>query len=411
MDSDKTIYIIGAGISGLIAAYELEQAGYSPVVLEKSDAVGGRVRTVKKNGYHLDLGFQVLLSAYPLANKYLDFDALRLRRLESGSQIYVDGKRFLIGDALRNIRLLAPTLLADIGSLTDKVKVLALSRRLKKKSLGAIFDSPETSTLEYLRSQGFSEKIIDRFFRPFFSGIFLEPELRTSSRMFEFVYKMFGEGYATIPEQGIGAISKQLKEKLKTTQFQFGQEVKQVTNEHITLGNGQELIHNGVIITANASALVSNMNDQAVEWKSCTCLYFEVERTNIPEGTIALVADKGKLSNNLYAYKDASGKQLLSVTTLKHAGKTNEELTQAIEAEVKEYCGIQRIKHIANFKISEALPDLTHLKMTTSPSESQLTDHIFLAGDVLFNGSLNAAMESGRLAALGILEKKSGIMM
>ncbi len=411
MDSNKTIYIIGAGISGLIAAYELEQAGYSPVVLEKSDAVGGRVRTVKKNGYHLDLGFQVLLSAYPLANKYLDFDALRLRRLESGSQIYVDGKRFLIGDALRNIRLLAPTVLADIGSLTDKVKVLALSRRLKKKSLGAIFDSPETSTLEYLRSQGFSEKIIDRFFRPFFSGIFLEPELRTSSRMFEFVYKMFGEGYATIPEQGIGAISKQLKKKLKTTQFQFGQEVKQVTNERITLGNGQELIHNGVIITANASALVSNMNDQAVQWKSCTCLYFEVERTNIPEGTIALVADKGKLSNNLYAYKDASGKQLLSVTTLKHAGKTNEELTQAIEAEVKEYCGINRIKHIANFRISEALPDLTHLKMTTAPSESQLTDHIFLAGDVLFNGSLNAAMESGRLAALGILEKKSGIMM
>ncbi len=411
MDSNKTIYIIGAGISGLIAAYELEQAGYSPVVLEKADAVGGRVRTVEKNGYHLDLGFQVLLSAYPLANKYLDFDALRLRRLESGSQIYVDGKRFLIGYALRNIRLLAPTLLADIGSLTDKVKVLALSRRLKKKSLGAIFDSPETSTLEYLRSQGFSEKIIDRFFRPFFSGIFLEPELRTSSRMFEFVYKMFGEGYATIPEQGIGAISKQLKKKLKTTQFQFGQEVKQVTNERITLGNGQELIHNGVIITANASALVSNMNDQAIQWKSCTCLYFEVERTNIPEGTIALVADKGKLSNNLYAYKDASGKQLLSVTTLKHAGKTNEELTQAIEAEVKEYCGIQQIKHIANFKISEALPDLTHLKMTTSPSESQLTDHIFLAGDVLFNGSLNAAMESGRLAALGLLEKKSGIMM
>ena len=411
MDSNKTIYIIGAGISGLIAAYELEQAGYTPVVLEKSDAVGGRVRTVKKNGYHLDLGFQVLLSAYPLANKYLDFDALRLRRLESGSQIYVDGKRFLIGDALRNIRLLVPTLLADIGSIGDKVKVMALSRRLKKKSLGAIFDSPETSTLEYLRSQGFSEKIIDRFFRPFFSGIFLEPELRTSSRMFEFVYKMFGEGYATIPEQGIGAISKQLKKKLKTTQFQFGQEVKQVTNERITLGNGQELIHNGVIITANASALVSNMNDQAIQWKSCTCLYFEVERTNIPEGTIALVADKGKLSNNLYAYKDASGKQLLSVTTLKHAGKTNEELTQAIEAEVKEYCGIQQIKHIANFRISEALPDLTHLKMTTSPSESQLTDHIFLAGDVLFNGSLNAAMESGRLAALGLLEKKSGIMM
>ncbi|MAZ96206.1 NAD(P)/FAD-dependent oxidoreductase [Schleiferiaceae bacterium] len=411
MAAKETIYIIGAGISGLIAAYELEQAGYTPVVLEKSDTVGGRVRTVKKNGYHLDLGFQVLLDAYPLANTYLDMDALHLQRLESGSQIYVEGKRYLIGDALRNIRLLVPTLLADIGSLTDKVKVLALSRRLKKKSLNAIFGSPETSTLDYLQSQGFSNKIIDRFFRPFFSGIFLESELRTSSRMFEFVYKMFGEGYATIPEQGIGAISEQLKGKLKTTQFQFGQEVKRVTNEHITLANGEQLNHSGVIITANASQLVSNMKDQTVEWKSCTCLYFEVDTTSIPKGTIALVADKGKLANNLYAYKDASGKQLLSVTTLKHAGKTNEELTQAIEAEVKEYCGIQRIKHIGNFEIPKALPDLTHLKMTTEPSESQLTEHIFLAGDVLFNGSLNAAMESGRLAALGLLEKKSGIMM
>ena len=63
----------------------------------------------------------------------------------------------------------------------------------------------------------------------------------------------------------------------------------------------------------------------------------------------------------MYAYQDASGRQLLSVTTLKDNGKTEQELTQAIEEEVKAYCGIQRIKHIANFRISEALPDLTHL--------------------------------------------------
>jgi hypothetical protein len=289
--------------------------------------------------------------------------------------------------------------------------VFKLNTRLKKKSIDTIFASPETTTLEYLRTLGFSKKMIDRFFRPFFSGIFLEPELRTSSRMFEFVYKMFGEGYATIPEQGIGAISEQLKGKLETTQFQFGQEVKQVTNTHITLENGQELAHSGVIITANASTLVPNMNDQAVQWKSCTCLYFEVDRTNIPEGTIALVAEQGKLTNNMYAYQDASGRQLLSVTTLKDNGKTEQELTQAVEAEVKGYCGIQRIKHIANLKITEALPDLTQLKMTAEPSESQLTEHIFLAGDVLFNGSLNAAMESGRLAAAGLIQKKSGIMM
>ena len=118
--------------------------------------------------------------------------------------------------------------------------------------------------------------------------------------MFEFVYKMFGEGFASIPELGIGAISTQLKEKLKCSEFQFGQEVKQVTNTHIILKNGEKLTHGGVIITVNASALVPNMNDQAIQWKSCTCLYFEVDFTNIPEGTIALVGEQGKLANSMY---------------------------------------------------------------------------------------------------------------
>ena len=105
-------------------------------------------------------------------------------------------------------------------------------------------------------------------------------------------------------------------------------------------------------------------------------------------------------------YQDISGRRLLSVTTLKGTEKTEQELTEAIAAEVKHYCGIQQIKHITNFNITKALPDLTHLKMTAEPSESQLTDHIFVAGDILFNGSLNAAMESGRLAADGLIQKK-----
>ena len=43
--SEKKIYIVGAGLSGLIAALELEKAGLSPVILEASDRVGGRMKT------------------------------------------------------------------------------------------------------------------------------------------------------------------------------------------------------------------------------------------------------------------------------------------------------------------------------------------------------------------------------
>ena len=110
MKHKETIYIIGAGVSGLIAAYELEQEGYHPIIIEQTDEVGGRVKTIHEKGYALDLGFQVLLSAYPLAKKYLDLEALELHKLESGALIYVNDKAYRIGDPMRNWKMLFPTI-------------------------------------------------------------------------------------------------------------------------------------------------------------------------------------------------------------------------------------------------------------------------------------------------------------
>ena len=409
MNSSKQVYVVGAGISGLIAALELEQAGFEPIILEKSDGVGGRVRTVEIEGYRLDIGFQVLLSAYPLVNKYLDMNALGLQKLASGAQILVNGKRYRIGDPTRDLGALLPTVFANIGSVADKFRILLLNQRLKRKTIEEIFDSAEFTTLEYLEGLGFSKKIINRFFRPFFAGIFLEPSLRTSSRMFEFVYKMFGEGYATIPANGIGALSEQLKSKLTRTEIRLQTPVNRVTNEDIYLDSGEVLPHSGVIITGDASALVHNINDQQVRWKSCLNLYFEVDKTSIPAHNIALIADPGKRANNLYAFTDAKGREIVSVTCLEYDGLPSDQIQKEVEQELRQYCGVSQLKYITTFDIPQALPDLQNLKTTSSSSESQLTDHIFLAGDVLFNGSLNAAMESGRLAAEGFKEKSQGI--
>jgi protoporphyrinogen oxidase len=407
MQHQEEIYIIGAGISGLIAAYELEQEGYRPIIIEQTDDVGGRVKTIHEKGYALDLGFQVLLSAYPLAIKYLDMDKLQLCLLESGALIYANRKSYLIGDPLRNWKVLVPTLMADIGSLQDKLRILKLNLKLRKKSLEEIFESRETSTVEYLVELGFSSKIIERFFKPFFAGIFLEPDLITSSRMFEFVYKMFGEGYATIPKLGIGEISNQLKSKLHHTEFMFNCEVEEVTNDQILIRDGKKITHNGVILASNASSLIPRLKDREIAWKGCMCLYFEVDRTNIPKNTIALIAEPGNYANNLYAYTDAgTGKTILSVTTLKLDKRPIKEIIETIISEVKKYAGSSEVNYIQHYRINQALPDVHGLKMTAQPSESQVLENVFLAGDYLLNGSLNAAMESGRLAAQGMIQKR-----
>jgi protoporphyrinogen oxidase len=412
MQHKEEIYIIGAGISGLIAAYELERAGYRPIIIEQTDEVGGRVKTIREKGYALDLGFQVLLSAYPLANKYLDMDKLQLCKLESGALVYTNGKSYLIGDPLRNWKVLLPTLMADIGSFGDKLKILKLNKRLKYKSLEEIFESPERTTREYLLEFGFSSMIIERFFKPFFAGIFLEPELKTSSRMFEFVYKMFGEGYAAIPKLGIGEISKQLKSKLHHTEFIFNCEVEEVTNDHISICFGENIPHQGVIVASNASSLVRSLKDHEITWKACMCLYFEVDETNIPNNTIALITEPGNYSNNLYAYKDTStGKTILSATTLLHGKKSDKEIIDKIIAEAKKYAGCTRVSYIQHYRINQALPDIQDLRMAAQASEIQVLENVFLAGDYLFNGSLNAAMESGRLAAQGMMQRRKGVRL
>jgi phytoene dehydrogenase-like protein len=219
------IHIVGAGISGLVAAKVLEDKGFEPIILEATDRVGGRVKTDVVNGYQLDHGFQVLLTAYPAAQKYLDYKALNLQRFLPGAAIFKKSKASIIGDPLRDISLLFPTLFSGIGSVKDKLKVLKLNHYLKKKSLEEIFNSKSQTTKSYLMDYGFSDEMIKQFFKPFFSGIFLETELETSSRMFEFVYKMFGEGDAAIPKAGIEAIPKQLCQNLKHSTFKFNTKV------------------------------------------------------------------------------------------------------------------------------------------------------------------------------------------
>ena len=410
--SSYKIHIIGAGISGLIAAVVLEQNGFSPVIIEATERAGGRVKTDIIDGYQLDHGFQVLLTAYPVARKYLDFDALDLQKFLPGASIFKSGKQSILGDALRDISLLFSTVFSNAGSLADKLKVLKLNRKLKQKSLSDIFAQDEQTTLSYLTDFGFSKRMINQFFKPFFSGIFLEPDLETSNRMFEFVYKMFGEGYAALPKSGIEAIPKQLLHKLKNTTFYYNTLVSSIKDGEIVLSDGQKLESNYTIVATEASKLIQNSNILSTEWKSCETLYFESEKRVIAKPLIGLIADEDTLVNNIFYHTSLNTsvtpkKELLSVTVVKNHGLSNEALIKQVQRELRQYCGIDSFKFIKQYTISMALPELKDLRYEMLPSETRISTGIFLSGDIQLNGSLNAAMISGERAALGVIETLS----
>ncbi len=403
---NKKISIIGAGISGLIAAYELEQAGWTPTIYEATDRIGGRVKTDYIDGYPYDQGFQVLLSAYPEAQKYLDYETLDLQPFLSGSRV-INGKNVSkIGDPIRSPGFWLSAFDMSLASLGDKLKTLKLSQQLKSKSIKAIFNEEEITTSQYLKNKGFSDKVIERFFKPFFGGIFLEMNLTTSSRLFEFLFKMFASGYSMIPQGGMQKISDQLAAKLSKTDIHFNTKIKEVHHDKLILQDGSQ-IESPITIIATDPSNISNQSQQT-DWKGSTNYYYEVDKPSYKESIITLSANPDKLINNFYyptnLIPHPEGKTILSTTVVDSQGLSSLELEQAIRQELTDL-GLNLKELVTSYNIPQSLPELSNIKYELTDHDITVSSNVYACGDHLLMGSLNAAMYAGHYVAQHIISK------
>ena len=407
--SEKKIYIVGAGLSGLIAALELEKAGLSAVILEASDRIGGRMKTDVEAGYRFDHGFQVLNTAYPEAKRYLDFQALQLKNFDPGAIIFEGKDSYILTDPLRNPLKLVGMAVSRVGTFLDKVRVFTLTQELKKKSPETIFSEPSLPTHEYLKNYGFSDAIITNFFRPFFRGIFLEKNLETSSRMFEFVFKMFSQGYAAVPAKGMGQIPEMIKSQLQTTEIKLNTPVASVEGENILLSDGTKIKADRIIVAVQPDLVMKQLEGQFAPARKVINLYFAAPKSLLGRPMIGLLTGK-RVINNFVFMEDVSkeyapiGKSLLSVTVLEST-LAEKELIKVIQSELEELSGMkaEHFKHLKTYFISHALPQVGDLKFSIPFTECKVLDQVFLAGDYLLHGSINAAMTSGRVAAEAVI--------
>lgn len=287
------------------------------------------------------------------------------------------------------------------------------SRKLKQKNLIDIFNSPEKTTLQYLQDYGFSEKMIKSFFKPFYTGIFLESQLQTSSRMFEFVFKMFSEGNATIPAAGIKAIPEQMAHQLDG-QIQLNTTVKEVVADTIQLVNGDNLKSDYTIIATPADVLVPNLPKSNKPWHSVQTLYFDTDDHGFDQPIIGLIAGDDCLSNNFHFLNDVfeNHPKVISVSVVAKHDLTKDQLEERVRKELIEQAHIKAGDLIQMMEIKKALPTFDSIQYAMSPTETQLTQNIFLAGDQLSNGSLNAAMLNGKAAAQAVISNiENGIFV
>jgi len=405
----QQVIIVGAGIAGLTAANYLKNNNISFTIYEASSSVGGRIKTDEQDGFLMDHGFQVLLTDYPEAKALLDYDALNLQKFEPGAVIRYKDKFTEVADPFRKPNTLLSGLFSPISGILDKFKMLSLKQKTQAKAIDKIFTEAEQPTINALNEFGFSDKMINSFFKSFLGGIFLERQLNTSSRFFGFVMKMFSNGYAAVPENGMQAIPNQLAATVGFENIKLNSSVKKINKQTVELDNGEKIKAEKIIIATQPSNV--GLNNNQVKWNSTTCLYFSAPEALVKGPKLILNGNGSGLVNNVAFMDQVSkkyapeGKSLVAVSVIGSPKIKSEKLIDEVKNELVSWFGANAKvwEHLKTYEIQQALPNATnvgdHVKIEV------LDDNIITCGDYLNFGSTNAAMESGRLAAEYVAEQ------
>ena len=409
--NDFSTVIIGGGISGLTCAKYLNEKGYNFMLLEGSDALGGRVRTDKVDGFLLDRGFQILLTNYPEAKKILNYNNLDLKYFGSGALIKAEKGFMKMENPFRNKMAYLTMAFSSVGTLSDKLKIRKFANELSEVPDDEFFNMEATDTLTFLRNYGWSEKMINNFFKPFYGGVFLENDLLTSSNFFQFTFKQFFKGDAAIPAEGIKAIPEQIAEMLPRNCIRKNARVKGFEGNQIFLDGG-EVITAGRIVLAtdpkSSDKLLGETNERT--YNITTCTYFSAETSPLKgQKFIALNPNRRGAVHNICVPSDISshdgneGKSLISVSTQGLEKLDERNLTNKIKLELFDWFGpsVNVWKHLKTYHIPESL---VQYRAESIHQNSKLSDNLYRCGDYLAYPSLNAAMQTGREVAQMIME-------
>ncbi len=407
-----TIAIIGAGLSGLACARLLARAGVPFTLYESADAVGGRVRSDRVDGFTLDRGFQVLLPAYPEARHVLDYDGLNLCPLYRGADIYFKNRLHRLADPFQHPLDALKSLRDDFIPLRDKWQTLVLwkesadTRTIERRL-------PEIETEDYLHDFGFSEAMIDRFFRPFFGGVFLEKDLRTSARMFFFLYAMFRRSGAAIPAAGMQAIPDQLAVALPPGSLKLNTPVCSVRKGEITLSTGEIVRADHIILAVSEDGAHHLLPEQGVEkpkpGRSTTCLYFSTDQALPKEPILYLDGDNRGPVNNACILTNAApglapeGQHLISTSII--GMPSSDELEEVVREQMTRWFGpcARQWKHLRTYQIRNAQPEGRQLMLGDDSLAAVLEPGLYRCGDYVEDASINGALISGRKAAEAVL--------
>ena len=387
--------IIGGGLSGLSCAVRLEEQKRDYILIEKSNRLGGRVGSIYENGNIYDIGFQVFNTSYQNTIRLFDENEIKLRMFKPGAVIH-DGSSFkLISDPLRDPKQLFVSLFSSLSSFKDKLRVLSLIFDLSNYDIQKD-KSEDMTTIDFLKKRNFSEKFIELFFNPFFAGIFLEKDLKTSSKFFKYVFSNFSKGLACIPQNGMQTIPDLIAKNINSDRILFNQSLEKIEDgKALIFNNGLSLQASNIVLTGGSHEKIG-LNP--VKYNSVENLYF-VSDIDIKNGKYIHLFPKDSIINNIAVLNKISkhyckSNNLLSISIIGHNSKDKLDIA-LIKKRLSKYFGgnESNYDYVKNFSIKNAT---IMQRNNFFQSNSQPTPKGFIiAGDHSFYGSIEGAVLSG----------------
>jgi len=401
------VVIVGAGLAGLSASRYLTAAGCDVHVLEASDGVGGRVRTDHVDGFTLDRGFQILLTAYPELKKQFDVDALNLQPFDPGALVWINGKGKVFSDPLRRPKSFVATAIAPIGSVVDKIRLATLRLSVTRGNGAALLSHPDITTAKMLSGRGFSPKMIQRFFTPLVGGIQLDPQLTASRRMFDVVFRMLNQGDAVVPAAGMSAISEQLASHTPAEKIHLATRVVSATKNGVVTENGHTISAKVVIVAVEGPAASTLTGIPPVQSRSVSCVYFASTSTPTNKKLIILdgtgqgpVLNIAVMSNIAPSYAP-EGQHLIAAAL---PGCIGDDVEDIARQQLQTMFGtqVESWRHLRTYRIAHGQPDQS--PPFTPKKKQHLDNGIFVCGDHRDTASTQGALFSGRRCAEAVKE-------
>lgn len=407
------VVVIGAGLAGLNCADHLTKAGLSVRLLEASDEVGGRVRTDMVDGFQIDRGFQVYLTAYPEGRAALDYQRLDLQQFSPGALVRWNGKFHRLSDPWRDPSHGLSTLGSPLLTIGDKARVALWQLEARRRETAGRSEGQPPTTLRMLRSRGFSERAIDRFFRPFLGGVLLDRDLNADASHSEFLFRMFATGSAAIPAAGMGAIPKAIASRLPDQSVRLGCPVEAIEPGGVSLANGERLAARAIVVATDAANAAKLRGEAcATRFHGVTTLSYACPSPPVKDPILVLngdgpesgpINDLSVLSNVASGYAPP-GQALVSATVL-GVHEDEEAVARQALAQLRDWFGkaVDGWRLLKTHQIAHALPEVAPSAKVAGSTAS--ADGVFQCGDWLHGASINGALASGRETAEAVIKQ------